>query len=619
MTAGTNVPGIQFTSVGFLAPSGPAVLAGVQLDIDAAFGRSLNYGLTTPQGQLASSWGATIVNANSIFVYFSQQIDPNYASGKWQDAIGAIYFLQRQPSEPTALQVVCAGFDGVVIPLGALVSDAVTGALYTCVQAGTIAGGSITLAFAANVPGPAPVPTALKIAQAINQWDSATVASGIVGRSTEGRAAFEQRRRDSVAGNSFGPIGAIIGEVARVAGVLDYYGFNNNTAGPVTINGVTIAANAIYVAVAGGAPADVATAIFQKKSPGAPMTGTTSVVVFDSNPLYSSPIPYTIKYTIPSALQFLFKVTIVNGPGVPTTATQQIQTALIAAFSGQTLEADFTGSVSGTTLTVSSINSGTLAVGQVVSDLTGVLAANTKITAFGTGQGGVGTYSLDTAQTVGSEPMTSAQPANVVAIPRARISSLVYAIGYIPAIAALGPWALTASIKVGAANSPDAVAYGHISGSTLTVVSVNSGTILLGDTLSDPNNLVTNATDVTVFGTGSGGVGTYTVNNPQTVGASFTGTGAGTNLTVSAVTGVIAAGDRLNGTGIPANTNIVNQTSGTPGGAGVYTTNNATTSSGAALTSNKLVSFSSANHDSIQVNADQEPQLVSANISVVTT
>jgi hypothetical protein len=619
MTAGTNVPGIQFTSVGFLAPSGPAVLAGVQLDIDAAFGRTLNYGLTTPQGQLASSWGATIVNANAVFAYFSQQIDPAYASGRFQDAIGRIYFLERDPAEPTALQVVCAGADGVVITAGeAIVADTVTGALFTCIQTGTIpAGGSITLSFAADIPGPTPVPGALKIYRTVNQWDSASVATGVVGRNVEGRAAFEARRRDSVAGNSFGPIGAIIGEVARVAGVLDYFGYNNNTAAPVVINGVTIAANAIYICVAGGAPDDVAAAIFRKKSPGAPMTGTTIVTVYDANPLYATPIAYTIKYQIPAALQFLFKVSIATGPNVPTSAAQQIQTALIAAFSGQTLEADFTGSIAGTTLTVSAINSGTLAVGQVVSDLTGAVAANTKITAFGSGSGGVGTYSVDTVQTVAAEPMTSAAPANAVAIPRARIASLVYAIQYIPAIAALGPWAGVSSIKIGSENNPDAVGYGHIVGSTLTVVSITSGTIVLGDTISDPGNLITNASKITVFGTGVGGVGTYTVDNPQTVGASFTGTGAGTNLTVTAVTGVIAAGDRVNGTGVPANTNIVSQTSGVPGGAGVYVTNNATTSAANALTSNKLISFASALRDSVQVNANQEPQLVAANILVV--
>lgn len=67
--------------------------------------------------------------------------------------------------------------------------------------------------------------------------------------------------------------------------------------------------------------------------------------------------------------------------------------------------------------------------------------------------------------------------------------------------------------------------------------------------------------------------------------ASFTGTGSGTSLTTTSVTGIILAGDAVTGTGVPAGTTILSQTSGTTGGAGVYVTSQATTSSGASLTS----------------------------------
>ena len=69
------------------------------------------------------------------------------------------------------------------------------------------------------------------------------------------------------------------------------------------------------------------------------------------------------------------------------------------------------------------------------------------------------------------------------------------------------------------------------------------------------------------------------------MGATFTASGSGTNLTVSAVTGVLSVGETLSGTGIPAGTTIVSQTSGTTGGAGVYVTSQATTISAATATS----------------------------------
>jgi len=60
----------------------------------------------------------------------------------------------------------------------------------------------------------------------------------------------------------------------------------------------------------------------------------------------------------------------------------------------------FTGYISGTTLTISAVTSGTLSVGQVISG-TGV-ASGTTITALGTGTGGVGNYTVSISQTVGS-------------------------------------------------------------------------------------------------------------------------------------------------------------------------------------------------------------------------
>lgn len=69
------------------------------------------------------------------------------------------------------------------------------------------------------------------------------------------------------------------------------------------------------------------------------------------------------------------------------------------------------------------------------------------------------------------------------------------------------------------------------------------------------------------------------------IGATFTATGSGTNLTVSSVTGLISIGDSLGvTTGIGAGITIVSQTSGTTGGAGVYVTSAATTISAATAT-----------------------------------
>lgn len=81
-----------------------------------------------------------------------------------------------------------------------------------------------------------------------------------------------------------------------------------------------------------------------------------------------------------------------------------------------TNETDYTdnvavGSIAGTTLTVSGITRGVLAIGQVLLDTaspTNVLA-DTWITALGTGIGGAGTYVVNRTQTVASETLFAGQ------------------------------------------------------------------------------------------------------------------------------------------------------------------------------------------------------------------
>jgi hypothetical protein len=87
-----------------------------------------------------------------------------------------------------------------------------------------------------------------------------------------------------------------------------------------------------------------------------------------------------------------------------TTGTAINQTPSIT-FEGQPAP-QFTGSISGTTLTISAVASGNIVVGQT---LYGVgIAAGTTITGEVTGTGGKGTYTISTTQTVASEALIGA-------------------------------------------------------------------------------------------------------------------------------------------------------------------------------------------------------------------
>ncbi len=335
------VPQIQWTTAGLVVPSASAVLAGVQSDINTAFGGNLNFtNPQTPQSQLATSWAANINGANAALAYFVNNIDPDVASGFMQDAVGQIYFLDRNPGLPTVVQGLCTGLVGTPIPTGATAKDT-SGNIYTCAAGGEIpASGSITLPFANIVLGPiaCPAGTLTQIYQQITGWDSITnIADGVIGANVESQAAYALRRAASVASNSQGALASIYGAVFGVPGVIDVYCYENDSNVAITVGATnySMLPNSIYVGVAGGASSAIAQAIYTKKSPGCNMNGNTTVVVTDTSG-YNPPAPtYNITYNELTDTQVYFTVNIQNTSTVPANVVTLVQNAIVAQFSGQ--------------------------------------------------------------------------------------------------------------------------------------------------------------------------------------------------------------------------------------------------------------------------------------------
>jgi len=335
----SSVPKIQFTQAGLIVPAESDVLAGVQSDMNAAFGGGLNSALETPQGQLASSQTAVIGDKNNEFVYFTNQIDPQYADGRFQDAIGRIYFLTRKPATSTAVTVTLTGLAGTVVPAGTLAQDT-SGNTYICTGDATIAStGTVTAEFQNIDTGPIPcaASTLTTVYQAIPGWDAITNdADGIMGSVVESRADFEYRRKNSVALNATGTPESIYATVYDLENVLDVYVIDNPK-GIVVNKGVTnypMLPHSVYVAVVGGLDADIAAAIWRKKDLGCDYNGNTSVTVKDESG-YNFPQPtYEVTFERPVSLPIKFAVNIVNDPTLPSNIVDLVKASIIARFNG---------------------------------------------------------------------------------------------------------------------------------------------------------------------------------------------------------------------------------------------------------------------------------------------
>ena len=215
--------------------------------------------------------------------------------------------------------------------------------------------------------------------------------------------------------------------------------------------------------------------------------------------------------------------------------------------------AKFNGSISGTTLTVTLMKSGAIAVGQQV--LADGILPETVITALGTGTGGVGTYTVNRTQTLASEEINTAA---VGAIVTGSISGTVLTVTAVTSgtlypgqtiqgtgvttgtvLTALGGSAvLSYSITTGgtgyAVGDTITVTGGIYSQqATYTVATVAAGVVTGLTTVSNgvytvqpgtPATTTTsgNGTGLTLtltFGTGTGGTGSYVVTPSQTVGS----------------------------------------------------------------------------------------------------
>ena len=315
--------------------------------------------------------------------------------------------------------------------------------------------------------------------------------------------------------------------------------------------------------------------------------GVTAQVYCDGTDFYSSQTGSAGNFTVNGNLVASGNATIAGNESLTGNLTVggSFQSA---AGLGSYLAGSFTGGISGTTLTVSAVASGQLFVGQTISG-SGV-TSGTTITAFGTGTGGIGTYTVSVAPTTNpTGTITITGAAGTTAITPASTDNTVKI-------------ATTAFVQTALLN-----------GLTPT------GTIQMWPTDSAPTGYllcngaaVSRTTYSALFGvvgsTFGSGDGSTTFNLPNYVNrmpfganapttASVTGTInngallAGTTLTVTAVgSGTLVIGQVITGTGITANTRITAQLTGTTGGVGTYTVNISQLVTSTTITANPWIS-----------------------------
>lgn len=141
-------------------------------------------------GQVLDLIVAEIEAKNSEIAFLANMANPETATGKYLDALAALYGLDRKISEPTVVNCVLTGLKGTVIPYGAIAQDTLGNQYRHSAANGAQIDdtGSVTTTFTAINHGPLEVAAGSvnRIVTTIAGWDSITnPTAGVIGRDEE--------------------------------------------------------------------------------------------------------------------------------------------------------------------------------------------------------------------------------------------------------------------------------------------------------------------------------------------------------------------------------------------------------------------------------------------------
>lgn len=178
-------------------------------------------------------------------------------------------------------------------------------------------------------------------------------------------------------------VGALFGAASQEYALAGNYflGFDNSTKKPGSILFAQYNQSSVGAWLRGGSVTAEGTTLAQLQA----LSGTL-IVTIDGTPFTSSPINLSSATSFSNAAELM-----------------SIAVGLVGATA-----ASITGAITGTTLNVSAVSSGTIAVGQEIRG--NGASSGTLVSAFITGTGGTGTYSVTNSQTITSGAMTAVIP-----------------------------------------------------------------------------------------------------------------------------------------------------------------------------------------------------------------
>ena len=323
------------TNNGVLIPDTSTLQTDVQQTYKDALGEDLDTSAETPQGRLIEADTLGQKGVLDIQAQIANAMNPNTSFGVFLDALCAMTGTTRNYATYTQTLCTLTGVPNTTIPAGSQ-ARTTAGDVFSLVSDTTLsASGTATAYMQATQSGPVPcaVNTLTQIITPVLGWETINNPNAAtLGTEQESDTSLRARRVQNLYQGS-ALLDSIISAVSQVSGVEGVYGYENYTNAVETIGGsIAVQPHSIYIVADGGADADVAQAIWEKKSLGCGYTGTVTETVTDP----STGIDYDVSFNRPTYTPIQVSITV-NVPLAAVTdgLEQSVINALLAWANGE--------------------------------------------------------------------------------------------------------------------------------------------------------------------------------------------------------------------------------------------------------------------------------------------
>lgn len=309
---------------GISVPQFADVLTYLQTQYRAIFGPDVYLGNDSQDGQFLGVIAAAINDSNATAVSVYNSMSPATAQGNGLSSNVKINGIARLTSSNSSVDVTLVGVAGTIVSNG-VVADTNQNNWNLPASVTIPSAGTITVTATSANPGAiaAAAGTVTSIKTPTLGWQTVSNASdAAIGNPVETDAALRVRQAAAVALPSKTVLQGIVGAVESITGVTLARAYENDTA---TTDSNGLPAHSIALVVDGGDATAIATAILQKKTPGAYTAGTTSQTITDS-----SGFSNTIRFYRPTAKALSVEVKVKALSNYTTVIGDEIKAAMVA-------------------------------------------------------------------------------------------------------------------------------------------------------------------------------------------------------------------------------------------------------------------------------------------------